>query len=93
MAQFKFYVGRKGHEAVACTADAPSRDALLAFKGGTVKITTPRGTTSVDLPSAFDMATDQMTILLQHACRDLVFPPAPGTPTNGGKRKQTGYVD
>lgn len=93
MAQFVFYVGRKGNAGVKCTASVPGPGELPTFKGGTVKVQTPEhGEVDVEVGPAMDMLVQALTIQLQNGVRDVVFPQDDST-TKGTSKRTTGFVE
>jgi hypothetical protein len=76
-------------DSVECIAEVPSLDALRAFKGGEITIQTPKGETTADVDSADKLMTLQMTVQLQAAARELLFP-SEKVKSNG--KKKSGYV-
>jgi len=91
MATFRFKVARKGVEPVWCTAEVPPQNEILAFKGGKVKVSTPKGERTVELSPGLDMLLGTMTIELQTGVRDFLFPKDDEKPS--GKRSSSGYQD
>lgn len=95
MAQFIFYVGRKGNPGVKCTAEVPSAKDVPSYQGGTVKVRIEEGAAAgtvveATLTSALDMVVQAMTIQLQNAVRDTVYPPTGDT--KGSTKRATGFV-
>ena len=88
MAKFKFFVGRKGQDAVECVAAVPSLEEMLKYDGGTVKVQTPKGEVKVYVSKVADLIVSSMTIELQNGVRDTIFP----KPDEGkAKGVKTGY--
>lgn len=88
MAQFKFYVGRKGEEPVECVANVPTLEEMLKFDGGTVTVKTPKGDVKVYVSKVADLIVSSMTIELQNGVRDTIFPKEDQAKA---KSKKTGY--
>lgn len=92
MARFDFYVGRKGHAGVKCTANAPGPDQLPTMEAGAIEVQVPgHGTVRVGVTSALDMLVQALTIQLQNGVRDLVFPPQ-DTDSKSTTKRSTGFV-
>jgi len=89
MADFVFYVGRKGQDSAKCVANVPDAKGLPNFKGGKVEVSTPKGKVEVELSDAFTMLVSSMTIELQNGVRDTLFPK--DEQTKDGKASKTGY--
>jgi hypothetical protein len=89
MAKFQFQVSRKGEASVTCIAEVPSLEDLSSFKGGIIKVQTPKGVREVSLNSAQQMVVNAMAVELQNGVRNFLFPLDAKTTSNGSRRGYT----
>lgn len=95
MATLEFKVGRKNAESIDCVAQIPPLKELLAKPTETFNctITGPDGAVvRTGVKSLRDLVLDQLTIVLQHACRD-EFLPKDDEPKSTSKRGKTRYSE